>query len=148
MTVRQDKNHPEFGDLRLMSNRNYVAVYGSLMKGFHFHGVMENAGGVFKCNAISRFNVRFNGRSFPYINFDDNGHKVFVEIYEVTKKGVEQMLDRLEGHPSFYERQQKEFVCDNGETITAWIYEYKSNIDSDNKYLKDINGEQVFKWYR
>jgi len=31
-------------------------------------------------------------------------------------------LDRLEGHPHEYQREQAPVVLDNGETVTAWLY--------------------------
>jgi gamma-glutamylcyclotransferase (GGCT)/AIG2-like uncharacterized protein YtfP len=118
-----------------------VAVYGSLKQGFGNHRVMEHAKGKLISAAITtEDHYILDGRGFPYINeapSDPHKGALSVELYEVPKQGVLGPLDSLEGHPNFYERQQRTFNLPNGKTDTAWLYIYKRPITANPQFLEN-----------
>ena len=93
-------------------------VYGTLKFGEANNGHLD--GCKFVGNAISTEGKYFMvGSGIPFLY---KGGMQFVagEIWEVDAKAVER-IDRLEGHPYRYRREQQTFiVC--GETVTAWVY--------------------------
>lgn len=120
-----------------------VAVYGSLKKDFGNYGVMQDAKGKFLTKAITKnSNFIMDGHGFPYVVRDTskNAGKVSVEIYEVDEDGL-QKIDWLEGHPTFYKREEEVFIAD-GKEITAWIYIYQSPITANTELT--VSG--VYTW--
>jgi gamma-glutamylcyclotransferase (GGCT)/AIG2-like uncharacterized protein YtfP len=60
---------------------------------------------------------------FPYIQPDEQGHKVVVDVYEVDAN-VLAGLDMYEGVPSHYTREKTLVRMDNGDcTLGCHIYE-------------------------
>lgn len=100
-----------------------VFVYGTLKRGFHNHGVMVRAGGEFVSSGttVERYPLVIDG--LPYLlDVPGQGHPVKGEIYRVSSAEGWSMLDRLEGHPRFYERRLTEIAGADGETYAAWVY--------------------------
>lgn len=100
-----------------------VFVYGTLKRGFHNHHVMQRAGGEFICcgTTVELYPLVIDG--LPYLlNVPGQGHPVDGEIYRVASVEGWFTLDRLEGHPSFYERQVVNIKGADGETYAAWVY--------------------------
>ena len=113
-----------------------VAVYGSLKRGFGNYPTMKRAEGQFVSTAISNFNVVMDGHSYPYINETSNGHPMEVEIFDVPKDKLEG-LDWLEGHPTFYKREVKSFILEDGSKIEAWVYFLQSGVEANESLLRD-----------
>jgi gamma-glutamylcyclotransferase (GGCT)/AIG2-like uncharacterized protein YtfP len=96
---------------------NKVFVYGSLKEGFHNHVVMEMAGGKLVATGITM--PQWDMVSFgAYPGVIGNGECVIKgEVYEVEDL---RPIDRLEGHPTFYERFVVDIACK--EPVKAWMY--------------------------
>lgn len=100
-----------------------LMVYGTLKRGFYNHRVMGDAKFLGEC--ITRGFVMRDLGSFPCVTKGDS--TVLGELYELTDEQF-QYCDRLEGYPSFYNREQvtahmtemvgDEFPSHNG----VWIY--------------------------
>lgn len=128
---------------------NAVFVYGTLQKEFGNHRVMEDAGGTFigKAQTMDRYPLLVEG--LPYL-LDRRGEGEYVtgELYDVPLYGFDR-LDRLEGHPSFYERRVRTFLCDRTEEMTdfksrtksAWVYFLNSHLPptQDRNYYKSYS---------
>ena len=100
-----------------------VFVYGTLKRGFGNHLVMQRAGGEFVCcgRTVERYPLVVSG--LPYLlGSPGEGHQVEGEIYRVNSAEGWSALDRLEGHPGFYERRLTDIVGDDRETYAAWVY--------------------------
>jgi len=100
-----------------------VFVYGTLKRGFGNHRVMQRAGSEFVCcgTMVERYPLVVSG--LPYLlDLPGQGHRVEGEIYRVNSAEGRSALDRLEGHPCFYERRLTDIVGDDRETYTAWVY--------------------------
>lgn len=96
-----------------------VFVYGTLKKGFHNHQVMQQAGGIFIRNAITfpEYEMISFGAYPGLIHIEAPGNIIKGELYEVADIAP---IDRLEGHPQFYERFLMPIAVE--EVIEAWIY--------------------------
>lgn len=93
-----------------------VAVYGSLRKGLHNHGLLSQAT-LLGTERVKGFGMYSLG-SFPFVSTtgDVTDKEITVEVYEVTPAEFRR-LDMLEGYPSFYDRMMIE--TSHG---PAWIY--------------------------
>lgn len=78
-----------------MSEKKLVAVYGSLRKDLHNHGLLEDAKYLGEFNTPPEYNLYDLG-SFPGLK--ENGNtSVIMEVYEVTDAQAHR-IDRLEGY--------------------------------------------------
>ena len=103
-----------------MKLTSLVFVYGTLKKGFGNHQLLEQSD--FLARAFITRTKLLNLGAFPAVIV--GGRKeVEGELYEVNSKTLER-LDRLEGHPSFYERRKVlVYPLDFGlPPVPAWCY--------------------------
>lgn len=107
---------------------NTVFVYGTLKRGFHNHNRhLANSGTTFlgKASTISKYDLVVMG--LPYLLPGEGEHRVRGELYEVSD-AVLASLDRLEGHPTFYQRHQIYVQPDEGAPVIAWVYFYQGDV--------------------
>ena len=106
-----------------------VAVYGSLRKGLHNHGLLAQAKSL-GTERIKGFNMYSLG-SFPFVTTrgTTGESEITIEVYEVTPAEFRR-LDMLEGYPSFYNR-----ILVDTTHGQAWIY----YIDNDDSYSTTRN---------
>jgi len=116
-----------------------VAVYGSLRKGLHNHGLLKDAT-FLGSERIKGFNMHSLG-SFPFVTTRGatSESEITIEVYEVTPAEFRR-LDMLEGYPSFYDRMLVQTSYGQ-----AWIY----FIDQDGSY-STVQNERVQDgdWYK
>ena len=96
-----------------MERTNNLFVYGTLKRGFGNNWILRN----------SRF-IGFDVYScgFPCAYPNDDGKRVFGEIYELTDEDFI-FTDRLESNGSLYQREVLKFDCYNLDYIVeAWVY--------------------------
>ena len=93
-----------------------VFVYGSLKRGFCNHGLLKDAKFI-KHDQTKEAEYRmYSAGAFPMVS---NGDKhIGGELYEVAEATLDR-LDRLEGHPNWYKREQ---VYLQGHDAPAWMY--------------------------
>lgn len=129
----------------LKDKGNLVGVYGTLKQGYGNYTVMQSAEGVFKGKALTKDKFIMNGYGFPYIIPDtsDVAKQVVLELFEVDERGVTHELDSLEGHPTFYKREEIPVILENGEETTAWVYIYQDTIQADESL---INEDGNYEW--
>lgn len=108
-----------------------VAVYGSLRKGFNNHTLLKDCEQVgvtklqgFKMHSLSAYPAVYHSQ-------DDNAI-ITVEVYEVSDSVLERDLDRLEGHPVFYKREEVDT-----EFGKAWVYVMVSDRYRNNPIVED-----------
>jgi len=101
----------------------FVAVYGSLKKGFGNHRLLSDSTLIGRGSTDTTYDMISLG-GFPGL-VEGNNH-IQVEVYEVTEDKLLHSLDRLEGYPSFYNRELIDISLDNGSKCTAWIYHLKN----------------------
>lgn len=119
--------------------KNLVGVYGTLKSNRGNSSFMEYAGGEFVAEARTVVPMRLCINGLPYLIKGEHkdGHFVQMELYFVDDSGLK-ILDALEGHPHFYEREKLEVVTADGERMTPWVYqvgeEYDKSIIYHEKY--------------
>ena len=99
---------------------NLVFVYGTLKKGFVNHRLLEKAN--FLGEAYLPRTKMIHLGAYPAV-IAGGTKEVMGEMYQIDDTTLAR-LDRLEGHPSFYERRQvKVFsVLPTVDTFIAWCY--------------------------
>ena len=91
-----------------------VFVYGTLRKNRSNHWFLREAKHV--CDAYTDNNYTLYVAGLPCMVKEAGNGGVFGEVYEVDEHTLEQ-LDRLEGHPDFYKRED------------IWVYEAATGHD-------------------
>ena len=104
----------------------FVAVYGSLKKNFGNHLVLKNSRFISEgLTETTRYNMVSLG-GFPGLlrGQEGAGLPIKVEVYLTLPNVLKTNLDRLEGYPNFYDREQItiDSLDREGEKYKAWIY--------------------------
>ena len=116
-----------------------VFVYGTLKRGYWNHHLLETS--EFLGDAITIDKYLFHSEGIPYmmrptaIQVKDKNlvfHLGLVtgELFQVTEQTVLSSLDRLEGHPSMYRRQDLQ-VLSGGNVTKCEGYFYQHTITFD-----------------
>ncbi len=104
-----------------------VFVYGTLKQGFGNHGALANHDAVKLAEGITAetaFSMECMG-SFPGVYLGGK-EAIWGEVYAVSLVCLNQ-LDRLEGHPHFYQRQEVYIKSADGDALRAWMYVLPAN---------------------
>lgn len=100
-----------------------VAVYGSLRQGYGNHRLLEDSKYLGNGITEGRYTMMHLG-GFPGV-IENGNTSIVVEMYDVDDDTARD-LDRLEGHPSFYERKQINVLptntADEAKWEPAWMY--------------------------
>lgn len=117
-----------------MSQRHLVFVYGSLKKGFHNHWLLDKPDTKFidDASSIAPNYAMVSLGSYPGLILGNQ--RVSGELYEVSEDTFHS-LDRLEGHPYVYKREQVRFKTVGKKVIEAWVYLFKDTDDHRSKTL-------------
>jgi gamma-glutamylaminecyclotransferase len=102
-----------------MKHKKLVFVYGTLrqsrgnhqlLEGAHFYGVGKTKQ---KC-------AMYLVGGYPYVISTEQRYPIAGELYAVDDETLKK-LDKLEGHPIYYARNEVVVIVDNVE-YTAWMY--------------------------
>jgi gamma-glutamylaminecyclotransferase len=96
-----------------------IMVYGTLKKGRGNHSLLEDCPFLGKANTLPAFTM-FSLGGFPGVVAKGNT-SIRGEIYDVLDEVLHD-LDRLEGHPRWYERKPITAQMENGEVVVAHMY--------------------------
>ena len=118
-----------------------IGVYGSLRKGMYNHILLDNE----ESHYLRTEQLEIPFKMIPYSSFpalipDDKTNKIEMEIYEVSDL-VYQNVERLEGYPSFYD---KESIIDkeSGDPIEFYVIR-----DPYNRYRESFaEQESIVDW--
>ena len=98
-------------------------VYGTLMRGFSNHGLLQQVGGEFIGTGYTKTRFPLVVDGLPYLlRLAGQGHHVEGEIWRVGTPEGWAALDRLEGHPDFYVRVPLDIDGRDGAIYRAWVY--------------------------
>lgn len=106
-----------------------VFVYGSLRKGLHNHGLVQEQkflglGRLHPINTRMSFTMRAYCASFPAVYRDQVFNEMGTidgEVYGVDDECLAR-LDGLEGHPHWYRREEVEVTLQDGHNVKVWMY--------------------------
>lgn len=101
-------------------NLHTMFVYGTLMKGYS-NGAILLRDALFLGRATTKNKYTLRVRGIPYVNKDTPTTQIRGEVYQVDDEELLD-LDSLEGHPTWYTREEITVTLDNGKALTAWIY--------------------------
>lgn len=108
-----------------------VFVYGTLLRGYGNYA-RHLANSTFLGEAVTENSYTMFKSGIPFVNKAFPNYPIVGEVFEVTDH-VLKGLDRLEGHPEWYYREEIPVVLkESGEVITASIY---FNDHMDNRML-------------
>lgn len=105
-----------------MKHKHLVFVYGSLMRGFGNNGLLREQS--FQGNATADSLSLFSLGAFPAALHGSGSVKG--ELWLVDDDALAR-LDRLEGHPTFYERQDHVALTESGHEVGMQMYIYQGN---------------------
>ena len=113
-------------------NKEIVFVYGTLKEGCSNHYLLEHSS--FINNAGLNGVMMVNLGHYPALLLKGNT-LAQGEVYEVDEKTL-RSLDRLEGHPIYYERKKVELTTGQW----AWVYFLNVPEGKSNKYPEITSG--------
>lgn len=116
----------------MSSDKDLIFVYGTLKQGWGNHYILKDQ--EYKGHAITLpdFQMYYLG-GFPGVV--EGEERITGEVYAVDQKALAS-CDCLEGHPSFYKREQISVILDDDEIVEAWIYIYQGSTEN----LKKVEG--------
>lgn len=104
----------------IMSNRAHlIFVYGTLRQGCGNHYLLDSS--QFLGRAKTKCKCALYARGIPFLCRNETISQVVGEVYLVDDVTLNR-LDQLEGHPTWYKREQAEVVLNDGRQVVAWIY--------------------------
>jgi gamma-glutamylcyclotransferase (GGCT)/AIG2-like uncharacterized protein YtfP len=111
---------------------NLVAVYGTLKLGRPNNSLLDTS--VYMGTARTKEPMRLCVMSLPYLlrGAHKDGKNVLLELYYVDNYTMTK-LDRLEGHPVHYKREEIKLVPEESlfnQEMTAWVYMVGDNYDN------------------
>jgi gamma-glutamylaminecyclotransferase len=100
---------------------NIVAVYGTLRKGNgNYYNYLTDSRHVGEGKTKDKYPLVING--LPYmVEAKGKGYNVTVDVFAVDDLTLK-ALDRLEGHPNWYERKKIPIKMADGTEVMAWLY--------------------------
>ena len=101
------------------TQKHVIFVYGTLRKGQGNHRLLDRS--KFLGNAKTKKRYALYGSWIPFLSRTGSVSQVTGEVYSFDGATLLN-LDRLEGHPDAYKREQAEVVLRDGTELTAWIY--------------------------
>lgn len=100
-----------------------VFVYGTLKRGFWNHHFLETS--AFLGNAVTLERFALYVETIPFVVKGQSVSRISGEVYKVEEKQLA-LLDKLEGHPHWYRREQTPVLLDTQSgterKIEAWVY--------------------------
>lgn len=114
-----------------------LAVYGTLRKGGGANVMLKLMLARYIGRGIVRGYKMFSCRIPFAVKSGDPKDRIIVEVYDVP----EDKIPLLDYYESGYERKRVEVEMENGETVKAWLYEWK-NVD----ILKDCELVRCGDW--
>ena len=112
--------------------RERVFVYGTLKRGFCNHALLEEAEFIGEATTVARFGFYLGADDYapeveeiPYLyrhpKVTDEAISVHGEVWEISPTMLRQ-LDRLEGHPDWYQRENIQVQMDSEAIVAVQAY--------------------------
>ena len=112
--------------------RERVFVYGTLKRGFCNHTLLDEAEFIGEATTVERFGFYLGADDYapvveeiPYLyrhpKVTDEAISVHGEVWEISPTMLRQ-LDRLEGHPDWYQRENIQVQMDSEAIVAVQAY--------------------------
>ena len=103
------------------NNKILIAAYGTLRLHYGNSRLVNIPGetkGLGTGKTVKKYQMRASG--IPYVNKTPDT-QIVVDVWEIDVVKHLPSVDRLEGHPDWYKREEIDVEL-NGKTIKAWLY--------------------------
>ena len=100
-------------------------VYGTLKKNFPNSYLLQSAQYLGEGRTRDKYALYVQG--IPYVLKSEQRYCIHGELYNIDDKTLRR-LDKLEGHPDWYYREQVAILDANKQVLTAWMYLYPNRI--------------------
>ena len=102
-----------------MELKHLVFVYGTLRLGHSNHHLLKDAYSYGIGSTESSYTMYLVG-GYPYVTSSENRYPIVGEMYAVDDDTLSD-LDRMEGHPRYYERREINVIIGEVHHV-AWMY--------------------------
>ena len=102
-----------------MNRQHLVFVYGTLRQGHGNHHLLKDAYSYGVGSTVDSYAMYLTS-GYPYVTSSEAHYPIVGEMYAVDDATLEE-LDRMEGHPRYYERREISVIVD-GERYSPWMY--------------------------
>ena len=104
-----------------MTNRTTIFVYGTLREGSgNWRGLLAPLKGV-DAKTNKKYRMLSHG-GFPAVyKAEENGVQITGELFVIDDSTLGE-VDRLEGNPTWYNREEIKVTTKTGEEVVAWMY--------------------------
>lgn len=117
-------------NLRQPSSKNgqfvKLFVYGLLRKGYGLNSVHLGEE-VYLGRAKTKKKYALYSHGLPYVIKDEHISPISGELYLIKKEKLAD-IDKVEGHPHMYKREQVDVITKEGNEYKAWLYFYPKAI--------------------
>ena len=96
-------------------------TYGTLKRGFSNNHLLDGAEYVGTAKTLEKYSLLESG--IPFVFKGESVSHIYGELYQVNDQTLK-VIDRLEGHPEWYQREEVGVLTEDGVTVTAWLYFY------------------------
>jgi gamma-glutamylaminecyclotransferase len=123
-----------------------IGVYGTLKRyGSNYDYHLADSIYVGKANTVEKYPMLIQG--IPYVlDKPGVGHHIDIELFLVDRKTCLPSIDRLEGHPTWYERRQAEVILEDMCTVlTPYIY-FNDTVKDEGEHHKTFT-QEVYGFY-
>lgn len=102
-----------------MEKKHLVFVYGTLRSGHSNHHLLKDAY-CYGTGSTEAGYAMYLISGYPYVTSSEARYPIVGEMYAVDDDTLK-TLDRMEGHPRYYERRETTVIVDGNRHI-AWMY--------------------------
>lgn len=102
-----------------MESNHLLFVYGTLRSGHSNHHLLKDACCYGVGNTLEKYAMYLTS-GYPYVNSHESRYPIVGELFGIDDNTLLE-LDKMEGHPRYYERRETPVTVD-GKQYTAWMY--------------------------
>ena len=96
-------------------------TYGTLKKGYFNNRLLSGAEFLGTGKTVEKYAMYESG--IPFVIKGEVVSHIYGELYRIDTQTLK-IIDRLEGHPDWYRREEVGVVTEEGEVVSAWLYFY------------------------
>jgi gamma-glutamylaminecyclotransferase len=111
----------EEGDMRPVTPTHFdIFAYGTLRQGFHNHHYVRDSLFLGTATTCKQY-AMYVAEDIPYLMVEEARYHILGEVFRVDAAMLA-ALDKLEGHPHVYCRQEADVVVKDGRRMRAQVY--------------------------
>lgn len=103
----------------MMESKHLVFVYGTLRRGHRNNHLLKDANSYGVGTTEASYSMYLIS-GYPYVTSSEARYPIVGELYAVDDDTLK-VLDRMEGHPRYYERRETNIIVGE-ERFVAWMY--------------------------